>query len=127
MGDILPFIQKVRSNGEWTAAERARLEELADRFAAAGVKVEVVYGVTEDGDPWCVVKDADEEVLVHVARIGGAFVVHSAIDDALREGQDLPSALGERLSWAEPDDARVVVPFGRQAQTLLALIVATAF
>jgi hypothetical protein len=128
MGDILPFVAKVRASGDWTAAERARLEELAGRFAEAGLRVEVIYGATDDGDPWCVVKDENEEILVHVARIGGQFVVHSAIDDALREGQDLLSTLGERLSWLDDHrDEGVVVPFSRQAQSFIALLVATAF
>lgn len=133
MGDVLPFIAKVRASGDWTAAERARLEELGRQFAETGMGVEVVFGTTEDGDPWCVVKDQNEEVIVHVARIGGRFVVHYAVDDALAEGADLHAALAERLAPAEAargEDDDVVVPFslaGRQAQTFMALIVATAF
>lgn len=130
MGDILPFIAKVRASGDWTAAERARLETLAQQFSGQAAGVEAVFGTTEDGDPWCVVKDAQEDVLIHVARIGGRFVVHYAVEDALEEGADLHAALSERL-LAE-DDARddVVVPFslaGRQAQTFLALVVVAAF
>ncbi len=132
MGDILPFVARVRDSGDWTATERARLETLADEFTKAGVHVEVIYGVTDDGDPWCVVKDANEDVLVHVARIGGRFVVHYAAQDTFEEGADLPTALGARLVnvHVESDHDEVVVPFslvGRQAQGLLALIVATAF
>ncbi len=129
MGDILPFVAKVRASGDWTAAERARLEDLADQFSAGGAPVEVVFGTTEDGDPWCVVKDDQEEVLVHVARIGGRFVVHYAVEDALEEGADLHAALNDRLAAAEAEDD-VVVPFsigGRHAQTFIALVVATAF
>jgi len=133
MGDILPFVARVRDSGNWTASERARLEALADQFTKAGVHVEVIYGATDDGDPWCVVKDANEDVLVHVARIGGRFVVHFAAQDTFEEGADLPSALGARLVEVHLDQEHhdeVVVPFslaGRQAQGLLALIVATAF
>jgi hypothetical protein len=133
MGDILPFVARVRDSGDWTPSERARLEALADQFTKAGVHVEVIYGATDDGDPWCVVKDANEEVLVHVARIGGRFVVHYAAQDTFEEGADLPSALGARLVEVHTDQEHqdeVVVPFslaGRQAQGLLALIVATAF
>ncbi|MDB5425125.1 MAG: hypothetical protein JWQ29_2541, partial [Phenylobacterium sp.] len=134
MGEILPFVARVRDSGDWSASERARLDALADQFARAGIHVEVIYGATDDGDPWCVVKDADEDVLVHVARIGGKFVVHFAAQDLFDEGADLPSALSARLD-ALPDDGHadrgdVVVPFnlaGRQAQSFLALIVATAF
>jgi len=68
-----------------------------------------------------------------VARISGRFVVHFAAQDAFEEGADLPSALGARLIDVHVDtkhEDEVVVPFslaGRQAQGLLALIVATAF
>lgn len=129
MGDVVPFLARVRECGDWTAAERARLEELAERLSGGGPKVEVIFGTTDAGDPWCVVKDENEEVLIHVARIGGKFVVHSAVDDALTESSDLPAALHERLA-AETDNDGVVVPFslaGRQAQTFIALIVAAAF
>lgn len=129
MGDIIPFIARVRDAGDWTAAERARLDALVDQFARAGVRVEVVYGVTEDGDPWCVVKDENEDVLVHVAKIGGVFVVHQAADDSLAQAGDLPAALGQQLAAMDAAHDRVV-PFaasGRQLQTLIALVVATAF
>lgn len=130
MGDVVPFIAKVRSSGDWSAAERARLEELADRLSAGGAKVEAIFGATDAGDPWCVVTDEDGEVLIHVARIGGRFVVHSAVDDVVSEGTDLPAALREQIGAAEAADEGVVVPFslaGRQAQTILALVIATAF
>ncbi len=128
MGDILAFVQRVRSSGDWTTAERTRLDALADRFAAEGVHVQVVYGATDEGDPWCVVMDENDEILVHVARIDGRFIIHSASDDTLAEGGDLPSALSEQM--AHFDAAPPVVPFsqgGRQAQILIALIAATAF
>ncbi|MFC3067765.1 hypothetical protein [Phenylobacterium soli] len=125
MGQVVPFIRKVSASGAWTEDERARLAELGERLIAAGLKVEVIYGVSEEGDPWCVVKDEHEDVLIHVARIGGVFVIHHSFDDSLREGEDLPAMLGERLAWEETRG--VVMPFSRQAQSILALIVATAF
>jgi len=133
MGQVVPFIARVRDSGDWTAAERARLEEVADCLAASGVHVEVIFGATDEGDPWCVVTDGSGDVLIHVARIDGRFVVHSAIDDAVNEGADLHSALRERLEATEvavaPQTA-TILPFGlsaRQGQTFLALVAATAF
>jgi hypothetical protein len=133
VGQVVPFIARVRDSGDWSAAERARLEDLGGQLNEAGVKVEVVFGATDEGDPWCVVTDADGDVLIHVARIGGVFVVHSAVDDALSEGADLHAALRDRLAAVEdavaPQTA-TILPFGmsaRQAQTLLALVAATAF
>ena len=131
MGQVVPFIARVRDSGDWSATERARLEELADRLAAGGVHVEVIFGATDEGDPWCVVTDADGDVLIHVARIDGKFVVHSAIDDTVNESVDLHTALRERLAATEEAMApasAVVLPFtARQGQTFLALLAATAF
>ena len=133
MGQVVPFIARMRDSGDWSAAERARLEALADQLAAAGVNVEVVFGATDDGDPWCVVTDESGDVLIHVARIGGRFVVHSAVDDTVGESADLHTALRDRLLATEdavaPQSA-TILPFGltaRQGQTFLALLAATAF
>ncbi|WP_296599340.1 calcium-binding protein [Phenylobacterium sp.] len=133
MGQVVPFIARVRDSGDWTAAERARLEEVADRLAQSGVHVEVIFGATDDGDPWCVVTDEAGDVLIHVARIDGKFVVHSAVDDAINEGADLHSALRDQLDVTEaamaPQSA-TILPFGltaRQGQTFLALVAAAAF
>lgn len=133
MGQVVPFIARVRDSGDWSATERARLQELADRLAAGGVDVEVIFGATDEGDPWCVVTDGNGDVLIHVARIDGVFVVHSAVDDAVNENVDLHTALRDRLAATEeaiaPESA-TILPFGltaRQGQTFLALVVAAAF
>jgi len=133
MGQVVPFITRVRDSGDWTMAERARLQELADRLAASGVEVDVIFGATDEGDPWCVVTDGDGDVLIHVARIGGAFVVHSAVDDTINEDVDLHAALRDHLDATEaamaPQSA-TILPFGltaRQGQTFLALVVAASF
>lgn len=133
MGQVVPFIARVRDSGDWTAVERARLQEVADRLAASGVNVEVIFGATDEGDPWCVVADGDGDVLIHVARIDGKFVVHSAVDDAINENVDLHTALRDRLDITEaavaPQSA-TILPFGltaRQGQTFLALVAAAAF
>lgn len=133
MGQVVPFIARVRDSGDWTMAERARLQEVADRLSASGVHVEVIFGATDEGDPWCVVTDGDGDVLIHVARIDGRFVVHSAVDDAVNEDVDLHTALRDQLDMTEaamsPQSA-TILPFGltaRQGQTFLALIAATAF
>ena len=101
MGQVVPFIARLRDSGDWSAAERARLEALADQLAAGGVDVEVIFGATDEGDPWCVVTDGAGDVLIHVARIGGKFVVHSAVDDTVDESFDLHAALRERLAVTE--------------------------
>lgn len=129
MDNVVPFAPRPSAGGGWTAAERARLSELADRLAEGGAKVEVVYGVTDEGDPWCVIKDDQEEVLIHVARINGQFVIHDASSDAIQEGETLWAACDRLLGgdWREARDDVVVSLSARQVQTFIALVVAATF
>jgi hypothetical protein len=130
MTNVFPFTPRASAGGGWTAAERARLAELAERLSAAeGVKVEAVYGVSDEGDPWCVIKDENEEVLVHVARIDGQFVIHDAAADAVQEGDSLWTACDRLLgeAWRDPRDQVVVPLTARQAQSVIALALAIAF
>ena len=128
MATILAFPE--RRTGDWTQTERARLAELAGRFAEqAGVNI--AYGISDVGDPWCVVLDAHEEVLVHLARVNGSFVAHTLAGDAFAEARDLETAVEAILGskWLE-DREGAVVPFAatsRQAQVVTAVLVAAAF
>jgi len=128
MSNVVPFTPRPDTGG-WTAGERAKLSDLADRLAAEGVHVRVVYGATDAGDPWCVITDENDEVLVHVARINGQFVIHDAAADAVEEGDTLWSAFDRLLGegWREAEGEVVVPMAARQAQTLMALVVAAAF
>ncbi|HEY9235764.1 MAG TPA: calcium-binding protein [Phenylobacterium sp.] len=129
MDNVVPFAPRPNAGGGWTAAERERLSELADRLSAGGAKVEIVYGMTDEGDPWCVIKDDQEEVLIHVARINGGFVVHDASVDTIQQGETLWSACDRLLGgdWRQNREDVVVSLSGRQAQTLIALVVAATF
>lgn len=127
MGDILPFIARLQADGGWTAPERASLQALVDQIATESTPVEVSFGATDAGDPWCVVTDQDAEVLIHVARIGARVVVHYAADDVMAEAPDLRSALAERLPSAARGAFRAANDDSRQAQILIALIVGAAF
>lgn len=121
MGELLPFFHRGRASGQWTAAERARLEALAGQYGG-GDGLEVVYGTSDAGDPWCAVKDQDDEVLVHVARIGERFVAHFPLEDLLSEGGDLYSTLREYLRTHEEGVVVAFGPGGREGQALIALL-----
>ena len=131
MTNVYPFIAKLAADGDWSGNERAWLMELAGRVSPASDGMEVVFGQSDEGDPWCVVLDPAGEVLVHVARVGGQFILHHLPDDGVDQGGDLATALRRFMGadWNEGRDGVVVQlnAHGRQAQTILALIVASAF
>jgi hypothetical protein len=127
MATILPF--PATRGGDWTPGERARLDELAARFAGES-GVEVVFGRSDAGDPFCVLLDAGDEVLVHIAREGGSFVAHTA-DDLFFRAADLRTAV-ERVLGSRWNEERgdVVVPFaagGRSVQVVTAILVVASF
>ncbi|HEX5377381.1 MAG TPA: hypothetical protein VFW47_02350 [Phenylobacterium sp.] len=127
MSSVVPFVPR-SAGGDWTAGERARLAELAGKLTAGGARVDTAYGVSDAGDPWCVITDDDDEVLIHVARIDGQFVIHDAAADAIQEEDTLWSAF-ERLmgpGWRDDGEDDKVVPL-RQAQSLLAVVAALLF
>jgi len=129
LSNVLPFLTRAELGGDWTASERARLEELAERLSSGQAKVSTVYGSTDAGDPWCVVADENGEVLIHAARIGGRFVVHQAAPDALQQGDSLWDALGRLLGAGlrAAGDGVVIDLRSREAQSLLALVAAASF
>lgn len=129
MTNVVPFVPRLVARDGWTVSELGRLAELAERLSARGAKVDVVYGSSDIGEPWCVITDGDDEVLIHVARIDGQFVIYDAADDAVQEGESLWEAFDHLLGpdWRdEREDVVVSLPM-RQAQAVIALVVAVGF
>jgi Ca2+-binding RTX toxin-like protein len=131
MTNVIPFTSRAKLGGDWTTSERERLEDLAARLSSGGAHVSAVFGSTDAGDPWCVVTDENQDVLIHVARIDGQFVIHQAAQDAVQQGDSLWGAFDRILGadWrGDHDDDDVVISLhGRQAQSLLALVAAAGF
>lgn len=125
MGTILSLTEWIRDSGQWTATERGRLQTLTDHFPG-GDDLEVVFGATDDGAPWCAVMNGEGEVLVHVARLANQFIVHVAGEEVVSRGDNLREALGRWLR-PEPDRQGVVVPFARlQSGVDMMILVAVA-
>ena len=120
MGAILSLANWIRDSGQWTATERDRLEALTEHFPG-GANLEVVFGTSDDGAPWCAVTNEDGDVLVHVARVANQFLVHVVGEDVVSRGDNLREALGR---WLSPglDRPGVVVPFARQQNGLDVMI-----
>lgn len=99
---MLRFIRAVTQTGYWTNQEKAELFRLAEELSGPGTGVETATGISDNGDPWFIVYDAvTGDVLVHVARIAGKFVVHDMSGDLLLEGNDL-RRLVDRASGIDP-------------------------
>jgi len=111
MATILEFAERLAGGDDWTPGERAQLREIGSQLSGALYDVELVFGVAECGDPWCAVVDASGEVLLHIARIDGAFVVYSAYEDRAIEGPNLWGAASRLLGDLLRERRGVVLPF----------------
>ena len=127
MGEVLAFAPRPPA-GDWTASERGLLLLLTQHLEKSYGEIDAVFGQTDSGDPWYVVTDANQDVLVHVARIEGQFVVHDAAVDMFHQVGSLWSALRQMLASGAPEEpAGVVVAFNpasREAQSFLSLVIA---
>ena len=127
MGEILAFAPRP-SAGDWSANERGLLLLLTQQLSDSYGEVDGVFGQTDSGDPWYVVTDANQDVLVHIARIDGQFVVHDAAIDMFHQVGSLWTALRQVLSSGATEEPGGVVvafnPASREAQSFLSLVIA---
>jgi hypothetical protein len=86
--------------------------------------VHAAFGLSDAGDPWCVVANDADEMLVHVARIGGRIVVHDAVADVVRTGSTLWSAFDPILGGAREGRSETAVVPLNGSQTLITLAAA---
>ncbi|AAK24046.1 calcium-binding protein [Caulobacter vibrioides] len=127
MGEVLAFSPRPPAT-DWSANERGLLLLLTQQLTASYGEVDGVFGQTDSGDPWYVVTDANQDVLVHIARIDGQFVVHDAAVDMFHQVGSLWGALRQVLASGAPEAPTGVVvafnPASREAQSFLSLVVA---
>jgi Ca2+-binding RTX toxin-like protein len=126
MGEILAFSPRPPAS-DWSANERGLLMLLTQQLETAYGEVDGIFGQTDSGDPWYVVTDANQDVVVHIARIDGQFVVHDAAIDMFHQVSSLWGALRQVLSSGVPEQNGTVVAFNpssREAQSFLSLVIA---
>ncbi len=111
MATILQFAERLADGQDWTVSERAQLRDVGAQLDG----VDVVFGKSEAGDPWCVVTDDSGEVLLHVARIDGDFVIHATHEDEIVQDEDLWSAAKRLLGDMLKERRGVLLAFPPEA------------
>lgn len=102
-----------RSPG-WDNEELALLIRVQRLLAGAGLDVEMEVGQTEEGDPWCVFCTAGPgDVVIHVARIDGVYILDSSALARPIEGRSLMHCAERFLA-----EAPLVAPSANRGATL---------
>ena len=127
---VVPFVARTAAPPMprgWGQDEIAEAYRVIDLLARAGVAVHMVTGLSDEGDPWAaVMRDDNDEVVVHFARIDGRVILVSATSERVFSGPSLAAALRSVLE-IQP----LVLPRARDGvflhpATLLAAFIATA-
>ncbi|MEO1460301.1 MAG: hypothetical protein AAFV49_22440, partial [Pseudomonadota bacterium] len=103
-----------RRQAGWDNEERALIARLERLLMGAGLAVEVELGETDEGDPWAAFCNAHTgDVVVHIARLDGYYLVEAGVLGRAIEGRSLAHC-SERF-FAE---AVLVAPERRQGAGL---------
>lgn len=104
-GATIEFLQQPSSMPTfvtgWDNQELADLYRTQRILSLAGISTKVDQGVTDEGDPWFVFMDSQNEVFVHFSRFDGFYIVTSQTQEKPIRGnslQDLVSEFSKRVT-----------------------------
>ena len=100
----------------WSNQELADLYRTQRILALAGVTTQVDRGVTDEGDPWFIFMDSQDEVLVHFSRFDRAYMVTSQMQDAPIKADSLQALVAEFSRRVKP-----VTQAGQSGQNVVSI------
>jgi len=129
---VLPFVPR-RAPSRWQVDEIAECYRVIDILHGVGMAVSMEVGVSDEGDPWLVfVREDSQDVIFHIARMGGPLVAATAASDTLFHGRNMRDLL-QRILQAQPFVLPASRPLGSDDRllmhpaTMLVAVIATAF
>jgi hypothetical protein len=77
--------------GDWSEQEVSEFERV---LQLAGLTIEINYGLTDEGDPWCIIsRTGSDKVLAHFARIDRTYIGSWEGSGDIRSGDCLRDVL----------------------------------
>jgi hypothetical protein len=97
--NIVPLFGRVRARKQdWSQAEIAEFYRIEGALIRAGIMVGTDRGLTDEGDPWFVFFRADDgEVVIHLARIDGEYVLVGSAYQNVARGPDFGSLVRDLI------------------------------
>src|SRR6188474_556485 len=95
---VLSFF-RASERGDWNQRELAEFYRVEDALTKSGVGISTDRGLTDEGEPWFIfLRQDNEEVIVHFARIGGEYVVASNFTEGVVRGRNFQALVRELLN-----------------------------
>lgn len=82
----------------WSSNELAQLYRVESALIQSGLRIETCGGLSDEGDPWfAFCRPDDGEVIVHVARIQGVYILASAAYAQVASGCDITAMVRDLI------------------------------
>ncbi len=91
---------------DWSNQEIADLFRVRQLLSGAGVAVETLRGITDEGDPWFLFCHLNGDVFIHMARIDGWYVLDSPNVRRPLRGRDFNELIADFTDDALPSSAQ---------------------
>lgn len=123
MSTITSYTDRVPQPTGWSTYELELFGRAAELLCSCrGFCVETDYGLTDEGEPWLVLCDADSgDVFGHFARLDDGYIACIPFHDGTLTGGDLRDLLGRFLRRHGITWSTVGRPIVRNADRLAAL------
>ncbi len=96
--NIVNLFDAARRHRDWTNRELGEFYRVESMLARAGLDVETDRGLTDEGDPWFVFCHAvTGDVIAHLARYDGFYVIASAMLENSIRGRDFRALIETML------------------------------
>ena len=131
--NVVQLERLFRRSWDWSPTEVAEFYRVKSALIQAGVKIDTERGVSDEGDPWfAFCRPDDGEVIVHIARIGGLYVLAGPSYEGVSTGRDIATLVRDLvgrhpLIQTRGNNGRHGSNIFLHPAALLIAVVATAF
>jgi hypothetical protein len=97
--NVIALERMFRRKWDWSSPELAEFYRVESALIQAGLKIDTDRGVSDEGDPWFTFcRPDDGEVIVHIARIDGSYVLAGPSYEGIARGNDIRSLVSDLIS-----------------------------
>src|SRR5262249_15039374 len=97
--NVVAINRLLQRSWDWLPREIAEFYRVEAALLQAGLRIDTGRGLSDDGDPWFVFcRHDDGEVIIHIARIDGEYVLVSPCYDGIARGRDISSMVRDLVS-----------------------------
>jgi hypothetical protein len=96
---IFSIFGRSAAKRDWSQQEIAEFYRVESALIRAGIRVGTDRGISDEGDPWFVFFRADDgEVVIHLARIDGEYVLAGSAYQDVARGADFQALVGNLIA-----------------------------